>query len=165
MALAHYAIARTTLDIDIVVEIGSGNVRKIVEAFHPDYYIAEESVRHAIEHKRMFNILEQKTIIKVDCVIRKDDAYSKLAFSRRKKVEYVTSVHIWIATKEDLILSKLKWAKNTHSEMQIRDVSSLVRNGYDEEYVNGWAARLEVEELLKEASEKISDQYAEGYDA
>jgi len=56
-----------------------------------------------------------------------------------------------------LILSKLNWAKKTHSEMQIRDVAGILRNGYDENYIKLWTEKLGIENLLTEALEKLKE--------
>ena len=58
----------------------------------------------------------------------------------------------------------LDWAKNTRSEMQMRDVASIIRNGYEENYVKAWAVRLGLVDLLNECIEMIGDNYVEGYD-
>ena len=71
-------------------------------------------------------------------------------FSKRERVNYAGDFEVWIISKEGLILSKLNWAKNTRSEMQLRDVASILRNGYDENYVKAWAKEIGVEDLLKE---------------
>ncbi len=49
--------------------------------------------------------------------------------------------------------------------MQMRDVASIIRNGYDETRVKNWAGKLGVEELLKECIAMIEDNYVEGYDS
>lgn len=165
MALVYYAIPRTTADIDVVLEIKMTDVEKFIKEFEPDYYVPHGRIRDAISRNRMFNILNQNTIIKVDCVMRKNDEFQLTAFSRRKKVNYAGYFDVWIISKEDLILSKLNWAKNTKSEMQIRDVGNLIRNAYDESYVEEWAKKLVVEDLLKECFEMLKENYVEGYDS
>lgn len=165
MALAHYAIPRTTADIDIVIDLSTGDVENFVREFEPDYYVPDNRIREAIYRNRMFNILNQKSIIKIDCVIRKNDEFGREAFARRQRVNYAGYFDVWIISKEDLILSKLNWAKNTRSEMQMRDVASIIRNGYDETRVKNWAEKLGVEELLKECIALIEDNYVEGYDS
>jgi len=64
-----------------------------------------------------------------------------------------------------LILSKLNWAKTTRSEMQMRDVASILRNGYDKKYVEDWALSLGVEDLLRECLELLEKNYVDGYDS
>lgn len=41
----------------------------------------------------------------------------KMHFSRRQKVNYTEDFEVWIIGKEDLIISKLNWAKVSHSEI------------------------------------------------
>ena len=165
MALVHYAMPRTTTDIDVVIELSLENVENFIKEFEPDYYVPHSRIRDAIYRKRMFNILNQQTIIKVDCVIRKKDDFSLNAFSKRKKVNYAGSFDVWIIGKEDLIISKLNWAKVSHSEMQMRDVASILRNGYDKEYVDYWTEKLGIQDILQECFELLEKNYADGYDS
>ena len=46
----------------------------------------------------------------------------------------------WIVSREDLILSKLLWARDSESELQLRDVKSLLEDTSDQEYLKSWAA-------------------------
>jgi len=39
--------------------------------------------------------------------------------------------------------------------MQIRDAANILRNGYDEDYIKHWAAKLGIENLLAETLEKL----------
>lgn len=165
MALSHYAIPRMTADIDIVIELSSDDLPKFIKEFEDDYYIPQNSARNAVSRKSMFNVLNQQSIVKIDCVIRKDSDFQKELFSNRFRVNYADNFDLWIISKEGLILSKLNWAKNTRSEMQMRDVASILRNGYDEDYVRSWAKKLEIEDILDECIAMIGENYAEGYDA
>jgi hypothetical protein len=56
---------------------------------------------------------------------------------------------VWIAAKEDLILSKLIWARDSGSELQLRDVRNLLSSGADLTYLREWGARLGTSELLE----------------
>lgn len=164
MAMIQYAMMRLTNDIDIVIEVSARDASRIIDCFEPDYYVPHNRVADAIARKFMFNLLHQQTLVKVDCVVRKDDVFQKEAFSRRKKIKY-TDFELWIISREDLILSKLNWAKNTGSEMQRRDIANILRNGYDENYVESWAAKLEVTDLLAECRKMLGENYVEGYDS
>jgi len=164
MAMVTYAMMRMTNDIDIVVELKSTDVQRIIDTFEPDYYVPHNGIRQAIDQKRMFNLLHQETIVKVDCVIRKDDEFQRNTFSRRRRILY-SGIELWVISKEDLILSKLAWAKDTKSEMQIRDVASIIRNGYDEKYVQQWSEKLGLLGMLQECKEYLERNYVDGYDA
>ncbi len=116
-------------------------------------------VKDAVQRRFMFNLLHQEKLVKIDCVIRKETEFQKKAFSNRKKVAF-SDFDVWIIGREDLILSKLNWAKDTHSEMQIRDAANILRNGFDENYIKHWAEKLGIEDLLTEAFAKL-EQNAE----
>lgn len=157
MAMAYYAQPRMTADIDIVVELNAGHADRLIKAFEPEYYIPHGSMRSAISRNSMFNILHEKTLVKVDCVLRKPDAFHKNAFARRAEVDF-GGFEIWIARHEDLILSKLNWAKKTGSEMQLRDAANLLRGAVDMDYLKTWATELAVDETLNELLRKLSDE-------
>jgi hypothetical protein len=59
---------------------------------------------------------------------------------------------MWLVTAEDLLLSKLVWAAESHSEMQLQDVRNLIRSvgDLDWTYIERWADELTVGELLRE---------------
>jgi hypothetical protein len=56
-------------------------------------------------------------------------------------------------SKEDLILSKLYWARDSHSEFQFRDVRNLLASSYDAEYLERWLHNLGLDELVKECQQ------------
>jgi hypothetical protein len=87
----------------------------------------------------------------VDFIVRKDIPYRREEFSRRRRAE-IGGHSVWIVSPEDLILSKLAWAKTSRSEMQLRDVRQLLVSGpsVDQEYLDRWAAELTVTDLLRE---------------
>lgn len=165
MALVHYAMPRTTVDIDIVVNILPENVDKFIAEFENDYYIPTNRARQAVRQKGMFNLLNNQTILKIDCVVLKESEFEINAFSHRQKVDYAGEFDVWIISREDLILSKLNWAKNTKSERQMLDVASIIRNGFGKEYVENWAKRLGVENLLQECFEILNKQNDDRHDS
>ncbi len=81
------------------------------------------------------------SVIKVDFIVRKNTEYRRLEFERRRPVT-VDDIEIWIVSKEDLIISKLYWAKDSHSEFQLRDVKNLLKSGYDDMYLQTWTEKL-----------------------
>ena len=62
--------------------------------------------------------------------MRKSSEYRRLEFDRRQKIQ-ILDFATWIVSKEDLIISKLFWAKDSHSELQLRDVKNLLATGFD----------------------------------
>lgn len=123
---------------------------RVVDLFRPDYYVSEEAVRDSIAAKSIFNLIHEESVIKVDCVVRKDTPYRPAEFERRRRIE-IDNFSTWIATKEDLIISKLDWAKDSHSELQMRDVQNLIATGYDQAYIQQWTKELGLSNLWEHA--------------
>lgn len=149
MAMNYYAQPRMTRDIDIIVALTVNDVRRIKEVFSTDYYIPEEMLEAAIKDATLFNLIHIGSIVKVDIIVRKPDRYRQHEFERRKTVT-ISGFKTCIASKEDLILSKLNWARDSKSEMQLNDVKNLLATSPDMDYIKRWAGELGVETLLEE---------------
>lgn len=153
MAVNYYAVPRMTRDIDIVVELSPGDTDRICNIFQDDFYIDREVVQRSIEEKGMFNIIHNALVVKVDFVIRKDTDYRREEFSRKRRV-IVEGHDLFMVAPEDLIISKLDWARESRSEVQLSDVRNLLIRvkDLDRNYLNRWINRLDLEPLYREVS-------------
>lgn len=149
MAMNYYAQPRMTRDIDIVVALAPDDAGKIVALFTPDYYVSEEAVRESIAGESIFNLIHNESVIKVDCIVRKNAPYRHAEFDRREQIR-IDNFSTWIASKEDLIISKLFWARDSGSELQMRDVRNLVATGCDSAYVERWTQELYLTKLWEQ---------------
>ena len=153
MAVNYYAVPRMTRDIDVVVELSPQDTDRICTLFQDDFYLDREAVQQAIEKKGMFNLIHNTLVVKVDVVVRKDTDYRRAEFLRRRRAS-VEGYEFFIVAPEDLIISKLDWAKDTRSEVQLADVRSLVDcvTGLDRTYLAYWISRLDLNSLYREVS-------------
>jgi hypothetical protein len=151
MAANFYATPRMTRDIDLVVELREGDVGHMVALFQDEYYLDRYMVEQAVRRQSMFNMINNALVVKVDCVVRKDSIYRQEEFSRRRRV-IVDGEPVTIVAPEDLILSKLEWAKESRSQMQLDDVRNLFRSvaHLDHAYLNRWADHLGLAALYRE---------------
>jgi hypothetical protein len=160
MAMNYYAQPRLTRDIDLVVALAPSDADKVVDLFRPDYYVSAEAVRDSILSESIFNLIHNESVIKVDCIVRKNTPYRHAEFDRRQQIKIDSSESLreagnpafstWIASKEDLIISKLFWAKDSRSEMQMRDVQNLMATGCDTSYIEYWTRELGLFNLWQE---------------
>ena len=148
IALSYYAQPRMTRDIDLVAELSGRDAKAVTALFAPDYYVAETDVGRAIADRGMFNVLHLGKLVKLDFIVRKDTPYRRHEFDRRQRVR-MPGFEAWIVSREDLILSKLAWAKDSGSEMQLRDAQALLAGGVDRKYLERWSEELSVTELLR----------------
>jgi hypothetical protein len=151
MAMNYYAQPRMTRDIDLVVALGAGDVDRVVRLFSPDYYVSREAVDSSIAQQSLFNLVHLASVIKVDCIVRKQGQYGLTEFNRRRRIR-IENFETWIVSKEDLILSKLFWARDSRSELQLGDVKNLVSTGYDRAYIASWTKALGLSNLWQDVS-------------
>ena len=151
IACNFYSIPRMTRDIDMIIEIKLSDTKKVYELFKDDFYIGEEEVTTAVREQGMFNIIHNDAIVKVDFIVRKNSEYRRLEFNRRKYFDF-EGMKIAIVSPEDLIISKLFWAKESRSEMQINHVKNLMASVEQiyYNYIKKWVKELGIENIFNE---------------
>lgn len=152
LAMAIYTIPRMTRDIDLVIECRLEDAVTIARLFETDCYVDLQSIREAVSTRSMFNVIHNEWVIKADFIVRKAGPFRQLEFERRKRVD-IEGISLFVVAPEDLILSKLLWAKSSQSELQQRDVGQLVQSLQDLDwaYLERWAEGLDIAELLRRA--------------
>lgn len=146
VAMSAYATARTTMDIDVIIELRALDAARFESKFIDDYYVDAASIEDARARQSMFNVFNLRTGVKVDFIIRKQNVLEVEKFGRRRHSK-IGNNDYWVINKEDLILSKLNWAKDSHSEMQFRDIRNLLESGADEGFIMRTIARHGLSEV------------------
>jgi len=151
VAMSYYVQPRMTRDIDLVIEMQPIHLQRLIEQLGDDYYFDEETARTAIAQQGMFNIIHFNSLVKIDCIVRKNSTYRREEFARRQRV-MLTDFSVWIVSAEDLILSKLYWLKDSRSELQFKDIRTLIENLplLDWTYLQNWSQDLGILSLLEE---------------
>lgn len=148
-AMSFYARPRMTRDIDLVIALEAAQSQRLIDALGTEYHADPEAIATAIRGGRPWNVIHMPTVVKVDLIPRKESIYRRAEFERRRRID-LAGMSLWIVGIEDLILSKLEWSRDSRSEQQRRDVSALLDAPLDRVYLNEWAARLGLLEMLEE---------------
>jgi len=154
VAASLYAEPRMTRDIDLVVELHPPDASRLVDMFGDEFICNADRIRDAIANRSLFNLIHTAAVVKVDIIVRKDTAYREEEF-RRRRLSTIDGTGMWVVSPEDLILSKLDWARSSRSEVQLRDVRNVIaaQPSLDWAYLNIWADRLGVSALLREVAQ------------
>ncbi|MDA8146968.1 MAG: nucleotidyltransferase family protein [Thermaerobacter sp.] len=146
-AMLYYALPRMTRDIDIVVQIDQKDAERIYELFCKDYYVSLEAIREAIHTYRVFNIIHEAAAIKIDFFVIPQEGFFISEFARRTKVNLLGKA-ISLISPEDLVISKLMWARDAGSAQQMADVANLLVSlpDLDWSYMDAWVAQLGLDE-------------------
>lgn len=147
-ASAFHGAPRTTQDVDVVIAPTLGSLQKLLREFPEDqYYVSREAALQAYGSESLFNVIDLTSGWKIDFIVRKSRAFSQEEFGRRRSADLL-GMTLYIASAEDVVLSKLEWAKMSESDRQIADVVGILRtqgHELDEGYIERWATALGVD--------------------
>ena len=158
LASSVHGRPRATNDIDLVIDPTADQLSRFLSSLPRGWYVSTEAAHDALRKRSMFNVVDPSSGWKADLIVRKDRPFSLTEFNRRRKVRVFRRTAD-VATPEDVILSKLEWARDAGSERQYQDAVGVAVVRWDEldrPYLEKWARELGVEEhlarLLKEAA-------------
>jgi hypothetical protein len=143
--------------IYLVVNLRTDEVDDFLAKLKADFYADPEMMRDALARGRFFNLIHYASSFKFDIFPLQSDDYSQTQFGRRRFVETRLladePIECVFATAEDTILTKLRWyrAGGETSERQWNDLRGILQvsgAGLDLDYLNIWAPRLGVADLL-----------------
>jgi hypothetical protein len=155
LASALHGTARATQDVDLVIAPDREQLRSFIDHLPKDRYYADlGTAMEALRLERMFNLIDLEAGWKVDLIIRKSRPFSKAEFDRRRETE-VLGARTFVASAEDVVISKLEWAKLGQSTRQIEDVAGILRMrpDLDRQYLERWLRELHLEAQWRAACE------------
>jgi hypothetical protein len=123
--------------------------------------VSEPAVQDAKANRGSFNLVTTSSGFKIDVFIRKDDLFEQETLNRWQALHLPDRPDepLYVMTPEDAVLSKLIWFRPGEgvSDRQWQDVVGVlqVQEGrLDEQYLDQWANRLGLDELLQQAREE-----------
>ncbi len=156
IAASFYGVERSTQDADIIIDPTEEQLTNFLKLLGDAYYVSSDAVLEALKQSTMFNIIDVENAWKADLIIRKKTDFHTEEFQRKRK-EKLLGKDLYILSPEDTILSKLEWAKNSHSEQQFRDafeVAVIQWRNLEMEYLRKWAEQLHLKSSLEQLLEQ-----------
>jgi len=149
VASSAHGLPRSTRDLDIVIAPTRAQLLTLIQQF-PDshYYADKQQALQALSNRSQFNVIDYSSAWKVDFIIAEDSDYGREAFGRRRFIE-IAGNHVYIASPEDVLIAKLRWAKLGGSDRQLQDAAGILSTqggNLDVVYVEQWVRNLSLEE-------------------
>lgn len=129
LAAVVYGHPRLTLDVDLVIRLGTSTSASFASLWTPDDFytppievVAEERARPEHGH---FNIVHHDTAMRADVYLAGNDEFSAWALERRV-VRMIEDESVWIAPIEYVIVNKLRYFKMGGSDRHLRDIARML---------------------------------------
>lgn len=146
-ASSAHGIPRSTNDIDIVIAPTGEQLKVLLEQFPSSEFAKDEDdAFDALKLKSQFQVIDYATMWKVDFMIHQGTPFDESRFARRQVVN-IAGVRLETASPEDVLITKLWWAKLGESERQLNDVVGILQvqaTALDQRYVERWVAALDL---------------------
>ncbi len=153
LAASVHGEPRTTMDVDLVADLRTGQVEAFGKGLDGAYYVDLDVARDATTRGGSFNAIHLTSAVKVDIFVAGSDLFEAERLARRMAVRVSPDEELWMDTPEHTILRKLEWYRrgDQQSDRQWRDVQAIVAvqgAGLDRDVLDRWAARLGVRDLV-----------------
>lgn len=154
IAVLHYGRPRWTHDIDLVALVTPEDVAELSACLPERYALDAVAATRSAEEGDHFNVIDQRTGMKVDFWPLAPTSYARTVMDRRRRMP-LDSGEVWVIAVEDLVLSKLVWFLETDRDPKHWDdvlgIIEVSHSEIDRAYLGQWASMLGLRELLDAA--------------
>ncbi len=161
-ASAIHGVPRQTMDADMVVDLDAARVATLVDGLKSDFYVDPEVAADAVSRRGSFNAIHLGSGFKVDFFVKGNSDFDELELDRSELYQIVADPprSVYVKTAEDTVLRKLQLYVDGGgvSDRQWRDVLGVLLTGGDDldrDYLQTWADRLNLGEVLNRASSEV----------
>ena len=157
LASATYGEPRATNDVDVAAILSPENARRFVRRLGKEFYADEEAALDAASRYTTFNVLDRRTLVKVDVFILPPGPLGEGQLARRRRLTLFPGARsVPVLAPEDVVLQKLRWyvSGGQVSDTQWRDILSVLRLAEeppDDVYLDKVAESAGLGELLARA--------------
>lgn len=129
VASMAYGEPRLTNDIDLILEIRTHEINSLIETFpQANYYLPPSDIIHselARSQRGHFNMIHQETMLKADVYLIGADPLHRWALQNPRLME-IDGLQVAFAPPEYVILRKLEFFREGHSEKHLRDIAAML---------------------------------------
>jgi hypothetical protein len=159
LATNVYCVPRSTEDGDFVVESNLISIANAISKWRPGVHFDPQIGFESVTATKKIVLRAEEHAFEVEIFELGDDEHDKARFLRRVQVKTMGR-DVWIASLEDMIVTKLRWSQHIGREKDISDARNLIgvqREHADWPYVESWCdhhgTRAILERLRRESAE------------
>ncbi len=157
LAANFHGIPRSTRDADFVVELVPGLLQRLADALPAGLTLHPQAAFEAVTGTTRHLVELAGSPFVGELFVRSDDAHDQERFRRRLQVRVFDRV-AWVASAEDMIVTKLRWVDQVHRTKDrddIRNILAVRAEDLDWPYLRRWSDLHGTTSLLEEIHQSI----------
>ena len=157
LASNFHGIPRATRDADFLIRLGSASISDLAAALPDDLRLEPQAAFEAVTGTTRYLVTLQQSPFVCELFLCSHDPHDTARFERRERVR-VLSREVFMATAEDMIVTKLLWAMRANRAKDRDDVRNIIAvrgADLDWNYIEGWCATHGTTTLLGEIRNSI----------
>ena len=152
LASNFHGIPRSTRDADLVVQLAPDSLSRLEQHLAPGLTLEQQGAFEAVTGTMRYLIALAGNPFVCELFLLSDDPHDQERFARRQPTRILTHP-AFVASAEDMIITKLRWAIGAHRSKDrddIRNMLAVQGAELDWDYLHRWSAVHATTTLLAE---------------
>ena len=152
LASNFHGIPRSTRDADFVAELPPGSLQRLADVLPRDLHVPLQGSFEAVTGTTRYLVELVDSPFVCELSVRSDDPHDQERFRRRQRVRLLGRSAV-VATAEDTIVTKLRWASEANrvkDREDIRNILTVRGPDLDLAYVDRWSTEHGTTHLLEQ---------------
>ena len=152
LAANFHGIPRSTRDADFVVELSPNRLQRLEHNLPPGLTLERQGAFEAVTGTMRYLVVLAGSPFVCELFVLGDDPHDRARFARRVPARILTH-HAFVASAEDMIITKLRWAMGAgraKDRDDIRNMLAVQGTALDWTYLDRWSSEHGTTALLAE---------------
>ena len=158
-AYGIYGIPRSTMDVDLVLSIQKPQeMFKVLKALETEVLFGDQQVFDTLTFgRRWVGKVRKSPEFQIELFELFEDDFVMAQFQRKKELKSVQlSRTVWVPTAEDVVVQKVRWAREKDLGDAVDVVAVQGVEGLDMQYVREWCEKLGISDRLAAVLERAT---------
>lgn len=125
LASNFHGIPRATRDADFLIQIGSSSMSALAAALPDGLRLEPQAAFETVTGTTRYLVTLRQSPFVCELFVCSDDPHDAVRFARRERVR-VLDRDVFMATAEDMIITKLRWASSANRTKDRDDVRNMI---------------------------------------
>jgi hypothetical protein len=157
LASNFHGIPRATRDADFLIQIGSASISDLAAALPDGLRLEPQAAFETVTGTTRYLVTLRQSPFVCELFLCGDDPHDVARFERRERVR-VLNREAFMATAEDMIITKLRWAmlaNRSKDRDDVRNIIAVRASELDWNYIERWCVTHHTMALLGDIRDSI----------